>query len=109
MRSAALFVLLSLHAAGQEGPWRQLFNGRDLEGWIPKITGHEVGENYGDTFRVENGVLKVAYDKYDSFNNRFGHLFFQEKFSHYIIAVEYRFAGEQAKGGPGWAVRNSGI
>jgi hypothetical protein len=49
-----------------EGRWIPLFNGKDLEGWTPKITGYEAGENYGDTFRVEDGVLKVSYDKYTS-------------------------------------------
>jgi hypothetical protein len=58
---------------------------------------------------VEDGVLKVAYDKYDNFNNQFGHLFYKEPFSHYRLRVEYRFVGEQAPGGPGWAVRNSGV
>lgn len=89
--------------------WIQLFNGRNLDGWIPKITGHDLGDNYADTFRVENGVLKVSYDRYQDFDRKFGHLFYREKFSHYIIAVEYRFTGEQAPGGPNWAVRNSGI
>ena len=64
--------------------------------------------NFGNTFRVENGVLKVAYDQYDTFDNRFGHLFYKTPFSHYVLAVEYRFVGEQAKGGPDWAFRNSG-
>lgn len=89
--------------------WIQLFNGRNLDGWIPKITGHELGDNFGETFRVENGLLKVCYDRYQDFDRKFGHLFYREKFSHYIIAVEYRFTGEQAPGGPSWAVRNSGI
>jgi hypothetical protein len=89
--------------------WIPLFNGRNLDGWIPKITGHELGDNYAGTFRVENGVLKVSYDGYQDFDRKFGHLFYRQKFSHYIIAVEYRFTGEQAPGGPTWAVRNSGI
>jgi hypothetical protein len=67
--------------------------------------------NYGDTFRVENGVLKVVYDKgkYPTFDSRFGHLFYKTPFSNYIVAVEYRFVGEQATGGPDWAFRNSGV
>lgn len=91
------------------GKWIPLFNGRNLDGWIAKITGYEPGDNFGNTFRVENGVLKVAYDKYDAFHNRFGHLFYHRKFSNYRIAVEYRFVGEQVAGGPSWAFRNSGI
>jgi hypothetical protein len=89
--------------------WIQLFNGKNLDGWTPKIAGHALGDNFADTFRVENGVLKVSYDRYKEFDRKFGHLFYRDKFSHYIIAVEYRFVGEQAPGGPNWAVRNSGI
>lgn len=89
--------------------WVSLFNGKDLTGWTPKIKGYELGDNHADTFRVEGGVLKVAYDKYDKFDNKFGHLFYKDKFSRYVLRVEYRFVGGQCKGGPGWAVRNSGV
>lgn len=92
-----------------EEEWIQLFNGRDLEGWAVKIRGHDPGDNFGDTFRVEDGVLKVAYDEYDRFDDRFGHLFTLESYSHYVVAVEYRFVGEQAPGGADWALRNSGV
>lgn len=91
------------------GQWVALFNGRDLSGWAPKIRGYALGENYGRTFRVEDGLLKVAYDQYGQFDSRFGHLFYQYTFSHYRLRVEYRFVGQQVAGGPGWAVRNSGI
>ena len=87
----------------------RLFNGRDLRGWIPKIRGYRLGENFGRTFRVEDGLLKVRYDQYDRFDERFGHLFFEKPFSRYRLRVEYRFVGEQIEGGPGWAFRNSGI
>jgi hypothetical protein len=89
--------------------WVGLFNGKDLDGWDAKITGYDLNENFGSTFRVEKGVLKTAYDRYETFNDRFGHLFYRQKFSHYIVAVEYRFVGEQAAGAPDWAYRNSGI
>ena len=89
--------------------WIQLFNGKDLTGWTPKFAGHELGENYNDTFRVENGVLKVCYDKYKTFGNKFGHLFYEKPFTNYRLRVEYRFVGKQVPGGPGWAFRNNGI
>ena len=95
-------------AAG-EGDWVQLFNGKDLTGWKVKIKGHELGDNYKNTFRVDDGLLKVAYDGYDKFDGRFGHLFYEKPFSNYILRVEYRFVGKQVPGGPGWAFRNSGI
>lgn len=89
--------------------WIKLFNGRDLTGWDVKIAGYDLNDNFGNTFRVEDGVMKVGYEKYDKFNNRFGHIFYKDKFSYYLIAVEYRFVGDQAPGGAGWATRNSGI
>ena len=90
--------------------WIQLFNGKDLTGWIPKIAGHPLGDNYKNTFRVEEGLLKVSYDGYDTFENRFGHLFYEQPFSHYKILVEYRFLGDQAFPEVGkWAYRNNGV
>jgi hypothetical protein len=91
-----------------EKEWIQLFNDKDLSGWKVKITGHDLDDNFGNTFRVEDGILKVRYDQYDSFRSQFGHLFYEKKFSYYRLAVEYRFTGEQCKGGPDWAKRNSG-
>ena len=89
--------------------WIQLFNGKNLDGWDVKITGHDLNDNFANTFRVEDGLLKVRYDGYNGFNNQFGHIFYHEPFSRYIIAVEYRFVGPQAPGGAAWALRNSGI
>lgn len=86
----------------------QLFNGQDIDDWTPKIRLHEVGENYANTFRVEDGLLKVRYDGYDDFNQQYGHLAYKQPFSYYILRVEYRFVEEQTKGGEGWAWRNSG-
>jgi hypothetical protein len=92
-----------------EPRWIALFDGQSLAGWTPKIRGHPAGENFADTFRVEDGVLKVAYDGYERFEDRFGHLFHDAIGSHYRLRVEYRFVGEQVPGGPGWAWRNSGV
>jgi hypothetical protein len=112
LASLVLVPALAAAQAPAAGPdqreWISLFDGKTLDGWVPKITGYDAGVNFGNTFRVENGVLKVAYDQYDTFGNRFGHLFYKTPFSHYVLAVEYRFVGEQAKGGPDWAFRNSG-
>src|SRR5262245_34437861 len=106
---ALLAAALASVAQEKKDEWVSLFNGKDLDGWTVKIKGHDVGDNFGDTFRVDGGVLKVAYDKYKEFDGKFGHLFYKDRFSHYQLRVEYRFVGEQCKGGPGWAVRNSGV
>ena len=96
-------------AQGAQERWIQLFNGEDLDGWTPKFTGEALGVNYRDTFRVEDGLLRVVYDDWETFDGKFGHLFFEAPFSHYRLRVEYRFVGEQCPGGPGWAFRNSGV
>jgi hypothetical protein len=103
-------LAVSLFPAGQS--WTPLFNGRDLTGWTPKFAKHDLGVNLHDTFRVEDGILKVAYDKWTGFDGEFGHLFYEQPYSHYRIAAEYRFVGAQlpaARRGLGWAVRNNGF
>jgi hypothetical protein len=106
---AMIFLLGCGSQKSKEGEWIQLFNGKDLEGWTPKVRGFELGVNFNNTFRVEEGLLKVRYDEYEDFDNRFAHLFYKDEFSHYIIRVEYRFVGNQVPGAPGWAFRNNGI
>jgi hypothetical protein len=91
------------------GDWIALYNGRDLAGWTAKVRGYALGDNHASTFRVVDGLLTVAYNGYGPFDERFGHLFFAEPFSHYRLRVEYRFVGMQAQGAPAWAERNSGV
>ena len=91
------------------GKWVSLFNGKDLTDWQMKIVGFKLGENFGNTFRVENGVLSVRYDNYDSFNNKFGALYYNKKFTDYRLKVEYRFVGELTKGAPSWGFRDNGV
>jgi hypothetical protein len=89
--------------------WIQLFNGRNLDGWTPKFAKHDLGEDFNDTFRVENGLFEVRYDKWTKFDGEFGHIFYKDPFSYYRLVVEYRFVGEQVAGGPAWAMRNNGL
>jgi len=116
MCSAALLLLTAAHAeekpvktADKTEKWIQLFNGKDLKDWKVKIRGFDLNDNHNNTFLVDNGVLKVSYDKYDKFDEKFGHIFYAKPFSHYRLRVEYRFVGKQVPGGPGWAFRNNGI
>lgn len=96
-------------SAEAESEWVDLFNGQDLTGWTPKLAGHELGNNFNNTFRVNEGVLEVNYDEYDTFRNEFGHLFYEKPFSSYHLSLEYRFKGDQSANGPAWAFRNSGV
>jgi hypothetical protein len=92
----------------EQQKWITLFNGKDLRDWTIKIKDHPLNENYANTFRVEDGMMKVRYDGYDEFKKQYGHIYYKKPFSAYLLVVEYRFVGQQAKGGEGWALRNSG-
>ncbi len=87
----------------------KLFNGKDINDWVVKITHHELGDNFGETFRVEDGLIKVRYDKYGPFNFQFGHLYFKQPFSSYHLTCEYRFTGNWQPDAPRYTNMNSGI
>ncbi|RPE14292.1 DUF1080 domain-containing protein [Chitinophaga lutea] len=109
LMTAALALICGISTAQQsKNGWYQLFNGKDLKDWNVKIRGYDLDDNYGNTFRVKDGKLTVSYDQYTAFDEKYGHIFHKKKFSAYLLVMEYRFVGEQVKGGPGWAWRNSG-
>ena len=93
----------------KDSVWTPIFNGKDMDGWSPKFTGQEYGENYLNTFQVKDGKLIASYDDYENFNDNFGHIFYKEKLSRYKLKLEYRFLGESVPGAPSWAFKNSGI
>jgi len=105
----AVILLAEKPKAEEHNDWIPLFNGKNLNDWKIKIRGYDLGDNYKNTFRVEDGILKVSYDQYDHFDDKFGHIFFKTPYSHYRLRVEYRFVNDQVKGGPGWAFRNNGL
>lgn len=100
---------LSKTTKPQNGQWVSLFNGKDINDWNVKIHHHEYNENFGNTFRVEDGIIKVRYDQYSDFNDQFGHLYYKTPFSYYHLKLEYRFVGELQKGAPDYTLRNSGV
>jgi hypothetical protein len=101
-------LALILPAAAEDG-WVSLFNGKDLSGWTPKIAGHPLGENAHETFRVEDGILKVSYAGYEKFGTQFGHLYSNLAYSRYILRMEYRFEGAMMADAPGYVNLNSGV
>jgi hypothetical protein len=107
--AVATFSAAAANKPAQED-WVDLFNGKDFSNWTVKLKGYPAGENAFDTFRVTDGVLQARYDKYETFGKTFGHIFLNSgPYSHYKLRVEYRFVGEQVKGGEAWALRNNGI
>lgn len=105
----AFCLLLATPASADEQPWVQLFNGKNLDGWTAKISGHPSGENFANTFRVEDGMIKVSYEGYGKFNSQYGHLFTNIAYSHYILRMEYRFTGKMMADAPKYVNLNSGV
>ena len=89
--------------------WVPLFDGTDLTGWDIKVAGQPLNDNYKNTFRVQDSILRISYDQYDKFDNKFGHIYYQSPFSYYKIKFHYRFVGAHLKDAPVWADMNSGI
>ena len=102
-------ICLSL-IPNEENEWKYLFNGSNLDGWKIKIRGHELGDNYNNTFKVKDGSIKISYENYEFFDEKFGHIFYaNKKYRNYRLRLEYKFSGDHLKGAPGWSVKNSGI
>ena len=110
-----LLLLLSLSSCQhpsnhpEEENWLSLFNGKDLTGWTIKFAGSPLDSNYLNTFRVRDSMLSVDYSNYDSFENKYAHIYYEQPYSYYKLKFEYRFTGHQVPGGESWNVRNSGV
>jgi len=104
-----LAIALPLLAEEDEKDWITLFNGKDLSGWTPKITSFPCGENALNTYRVEDGILKVSYDDYEKFDKRYGHLYANIPYSRYLLRMEYRFTGKMMPDAPHYVNLNSGV
>jgi hypothetical protein len=109
----ALILVAGITASAQSSTskkdWIKLFNGKDIKDWTVKIHHHDVGVNFGNTFRVEDGIIKVRYDQYGDFNDQFAHLYYNKPFSYYRMVFEYRFVGKLQKGAPDYTLLNSGV
>ncbi len=104
------FLFLNLLISQENKKWIHLFNGENLDGWEIKIRNHKLGDNYKNTFKVIDGSLKASYEKYESFEDKFGHIFYtKKKFKNYHLSLEYKFSGKHLEGAPGWSIKNSGI
>jgi hypothetical protein len=103
--AAAVLFAGSAHAQA----WRPIFDGRSLKGWIPKIAGHPLGENWRDTFMVRDEAIRVSYAGYDRFNGQFGHLIYKTPLKAYRLRLSYRLLDPGMPDAPAWARSNSGV
>lgn len=102
-------VVVEPAAAADAEQWHELFNGKDLSGWTIKIANRPLNDNHADTFRVQDGVIKVSYDGYEKFDKQFGHLYTNQPYSNYILRLDYRITGKGSEDAPHWTKLNSGV
>ncbi|AXT50223.1 DUF1080 domain-containing protein [Aquimarina sp. BL5] len=109
--SVLSFLLFACKPSEEKDEWQSLFNGKNLDGWIPKLYHHKVDDNYANTFRVTDGKIQVVYDEYEDgkFGERFGHLFYEKPFSSFILKFDYKFLDQWLDDAPVFTFRNSGI
>jgi hypothetical protein len=109
-----VFLLLGMYSCNTQNTtdqeeWISLFNGKDLSNWNIKFANQDLNVNHRNTFRVQDSMIRIAYDEYDTFDDAYAHLYYKKPFSYYKLRFDYRFTGTQVKGGEDWNVRNSGI
>ena len=54
-------------------------------------------------------MSRIVYDDYDTFDEAYAHMYYKNPFSYCKLRFDYRFIGEQVKGGENWNARNSWI
>ncbi|MEO7778528.1 MAG: family 16 glycoside hydrolase [Fibrobacteria bacterium] len=105
---------ITLPATTSDG-WVNLFNGKDLTGWIPLFHLSKVGENTDSMFRpdLENNGIRVSYDKLTgSFGGdkcKCGNLYYNKPLTNYRFRMTYRFFDPTVPGAPSWGKNNSGL
>lgn len=99
-------------SAAEDSAWVQMFNGKDINDWVPKFSNNmALGVNPDSTFRVQDGYL-YDYNHLDYNQTKYGHLFYKKKvFSYFLLRAQYRFIG---KTNPpnfdfGWNIQNNGL
>ena len=107
-------IIISCESIDDSNKWVSLFNGKSLDGWEIKISGYELNNNHKNTFRVDDGTIKVTYEDYDLFDENFGHIFYtNKKFKNYHLKLDYRFYGEHVNlftnENDAWNYKNSGV
>lgn len=106
----ALALLASSHTHAADDEWTSLFNGKNLTGWTIKIAKHPLGENFNNTFRVENGIIKAEFDQYETFDMQFGHLYSNHTYSNYILRLDFKLLpATPLPDAPSWTALNSGV
>ena len=109
-----IFLLFGFYACqnyniSDQEEWIALFNGEDLSDWTIKFANQDLDVNFRNTFRVKDRMIRISYDAYNTFDDAYAHMYFKKPFSYYKLRFDYRFTGQQVKGGENWNVRNSGI
>ena len=73
-----------------EKPHTDLFNGKDLEGWLPVLKEGEEAQE--PTFTVSDGILHIS-------GQPFGYIRTEGKYSQYTLHLEWRWAGPEGVDG----------
>lgn len=89
--------------------WKNIFNGYNFAGWLPKVAGYELGENPGNIFSINNGAMHLDHKAFSRLEGRYAHIFYKEPFDKYRLKFQYRFLDHLVAAAPKYVYRNSGL
>ncbi len=88
---SGLLGLALISAAPAASEWRDLFNGRDLEGWTVTLQGKAEGEDPDRFVQVRDGMIHMYPDTDPAATVPFGVITHEDVFSRFHLVFEYRW------------------
>jgi hypothetical protein len=70
---------------------------QNLDGWDIRKLLDRLTITTRIRFRVEDGMIRIVYDEYKTFDDNLGTYISKRHYSHYIFNYEYRFTGNQTQ------------
>ncbi len=78
-------------AATADSPWRDLFNGRDLEGWTVLLDGKATGGDPDRLVQARDGTIHMYRESDPAATVPFGVITHADTFSRFHLTLEYRW------------------
>lgn len=106
---ACLLPCFGAAADNAAGEARELFNGRDLEGWEVVVGDEGIVEDQ-KLFEVADGLLHVYKEAEDGAEQPFGYLLTTDEYSDYRLVLEYKWGAKKFPPRGGFDdVRDAGV
>lgn len=105
-----LFPLTSSNVAAtsEEGGWKPLFNGKNLDGWYTYLPSVGRNKDPKGVFKVQDGLLHILDIPVTGEDEEFGYIATENEYENYRLRLEYKW-GEKKFAPRAEVVRDSGL